>query len=508
MALAKQKVIVKKLSVLENLGSMNYLFTDKTGTMTENNLSIKELLDTGDLVPNLLLIVGGEYEHTPMDEVYDNAIEKYLVENKSFIKNEIKTKLDFSPFQVARGYSIYTFPDGNSIIRGQYKMVAQECRLTDNIFLDKCLSYEEQGLRVIAFGIKRKGEVDYTISGAVFFEDPLKSDAVSTYNKIEGLGVDVKMITGDSLAVASYIGRELEDNFDKNRVFSMDNYKQYSSLTEYEIYARCSPDNKSLIIDQHVPRGVVGFLGDGINDALALKRSDIGFVVNNASDVARQSSDVILIEKSLNPIARAIMLSRQAYFHIRTYLLCTLTGNIGTLVSLTLVVLFWQQIPMLPIQILLNNLLTDLPLMFLIADTIASSSLTSPIENNPTTFFKIIFIYALLSSIFDFVFFFMFYHYDITILRTGWFVFSVLAEIALVLSLRSQLSIFKAPHLSKILGYSLIICSLVAIVLPFTKFGELFSLYPLSLMQISLLLGIIGIYIIANEIVKKFVFKK
>lgn len=507
LALAKNNVIVKKLSVLQNLGSMNYFFTDKTGTVTENNLRVKDVFDTGDLLDNLSLIAKGEYERTPMDEVFDTAIESYLT--IANIRPQASQNLVLSPFQIARGFSVYTLPDGSEIIRGQYSRVCVSCCETNTDFQGRCLNAEQQGLRVIAFARKQVHESDYQLSGAILFEDPLKVDAASLYQSLGQLSVDVKIVTGDSVSVAEYIGNKLDSKITDASVFCMDDWNttHAQDIENFSVYARCKPEQKSELIDEHLDHGVVGFLGEGINDALALKRADVGFVVNNATDVARQSGDVILLEKSFAPIVNAIKMSRKAFAHIRTYLLCTLTGNIGTLVSLTAVVIFWQQIPMLPIQILLNNLLTDVPLMFLITDNISESVVQKPIRDQAGKFFKYIFLFAILSSLFDFIFFFAFRGYDITILRTGWFVFSVLAELTLVFSLRSELLILRSPKISNILGGVLTGCYVITLALPYLPIGKVFHLFPLSGIQVTLLLGITILYLVTNEVVKKLLFR-
>ena len=507
LALAKNNVIVKKLSVLQNLGSMNYFFTDKTGTVTENNLRVHDVFDKKNLAENLAVIADGQYERTPMDAVFDQAIGRYLQKNDT--SSAVSRNLQLSPFQIARGFSVYTLDDNSEIIRGQYSRVCLLCKETDLDFQNHCLNAEQRGLRVIAFAQKNAHAPSYQLSGAVLFEDPLKSDAASLYRSLEDLSVDVKIVTGDSVSVAEYIGNKLDSKITSKSVFCMDNWEAVSTdeIENFCVYARCKPEQKSELIDEHLDHGVVGFLGEGINDALALKRADIGFVVNNATDVARQSGDVILLEKSFAPIVSAITMSRKAFAHIRTYLLCTLTGNVGTLISLTTVVIFWQQIPMLPIQILLNNLLTDMPLMFLITDTVASSVIKKPIRDQSSTFFKHIVIFAVLLSVFDLVFFFLFKGYDIAILRTGWFVFSVVAELTLVFSLRSELSIFKSPKLSKFLWAGLIGGYIIALGLPYVPFGIVFHLVPLSLAQLGIIGGIIVMYFTANEIVKKLMFQ-
>ena len=510
LRLSKQQVLIKKLSVLQNLGSMSYLFTDKTGTLTENNLRVKEILERDPgAYEKLFTIAAGSYERTPMDSVFDTAILDYVTKSEKQFSKEEGQELILSPFQVERGYAIYTFPSGEKVIRGQYRPISAMTG-SDNEFCDTCTKYESEGLRIIATAIAPKNSDSYALQSAVIFEDPLKPDAIETYKELLDLGIDVKVITGDSLQVAEYVGNILHPAIMEKFAFSMDNWKPdgINAIEDYFVYARCKPEQKSELIDEHLDHGVVGFLGEGINDAMALKRADIGFVVNNGSDVARQSGDVLLLEKSLNPVIAAVKMSREAFLKIRTYLLCTLTGNIGTLFSLTAVVLFWQEIPMLPIQILLNNLLTDVPLMFLISDNISSVLLNQPIRDKANRFFKIIVIFAAISSLFDFIFFFTFRGYDLAVLRTGWFVFSVIAELTLVFSLRSELSLFKSPKISSILKGVMTSCYAIAIVLPFVPFGSIFHLVPLSVSQLAILLGITIIYLIVNELTKKLVFKK
>jgi P-type Mg2+ transporter len=507
LILSKQKIIVKKLSVLENLGTMNYFFTDKTGTLTENSLKVKDIVDmrNGDLENILATISNGIYEKTPMSEVFDFAIKSKLGSNSKSIE------LKITPFQTKRGYEIFEF-ESKEITRGQYISVIETTDYKDkDLFIKQCSEYESLGMRVLAIASKNIDQSVYELEGIITFEDPLKTDAIETYHTLEdNLKVNVKVITGDSTEVAQYIGNILNPNKGKNLCYSMQDYTDDQSqlIKDYFVYAKCKPEQKSILIDQHLNHGVVGFMGEGINDALALRRADIGFVVSNGSDIARQSGDVILLEKSLSPIVEAVKISREAFVKIKTYLTCTLTGNIGTLFSLTIVVIFWQQVPMLPIQILLNNLLTDIPLILLISDCISAELAKRPIKIEIKKFFKLILVFSLVSSLFDLIFFYLFKNYDIAVLRTGWFVFSVFAELTLVYSLRSEFSIFKAPKISQLLKFGLITCYIIAATLPFISFGALFHLVPLTLNQFIILISLTIIYLIINEITKKLFFRK
>ncbi|MDB4984060.1 MAG: hypothetical protein JWM20_239 [Patescibacteria group bacterium] len=505
LALAKSNVLVKKLSVLENLGSMDFLFTDKTGTITQNNLSVHTVVDLDDVKTMMSRVANADYKRTPMDAVFDEASKRFLR------TSEAPAHVTFSPFEVVRGYASYTFSDGTEIIRGQYPFVAG-ASVAPHSFLDTCKELESQGFRVIAYAKKMINDKMYILQGAAVFEDPLKEDVIDIYREIENSGVDIKILTGDSVPVAAYVGSVLDPGKDgAGSVYSMDAWtgKAPADIETYEIYARCKPDQKSELIDEYLGHGVIGFIGDGINDALALKRADVGFVVDNASDIARQSADVILLEKSLSPVLAAIKMSRDAFEHIRTYLLCTITGNIGTLISLTVVTLSLRELPMLPIQILLNNLLTDFPLIFLIADTVSSQTTKKPVRENAKRFFTIMIAFSILSSLFDFTFFYFFKSYDISVVRTGWFVFSVFAELTIVFSLRSELSIWKSPKLSNILGGVMLVCAIVAIALPFIPVvGAAFHLYALSGAQVGIIVGLMAIYLVANEILKFFLYKR
>ncbi len=499
LALAKSSVLVKKLSVLENLGSMDFLFTDKTGTITQNNLSVHNVIDSGGINDVMGKIAYSNYKRTPMDAVFDDATKRFLPSPVT------STDVTLSPFESTRGFAVYTFSDGVQIIRGQYPFVAG-VSVAPQSFLDQCKTFEGEGFRVIAFAKKMINDKTYILQGACMFEDPLKDGIIDVYHEIEDAEVDIKILTGDSAAVATYVSGILNPNdIENNKVYSMDAWtgKAPADIESYEVYARCKPEQKSELIDEYLDHGVVGFIGDGINDALALKRADVGFVVNNASDIARQSADVILLEKGLSPVLTAITMSREAFEHVRTYLLCTITGNIGTLISLTAITLFLRIVPMLPIQILLNNLLTDIPLIFLITDIVSSDTIKRPVRENARRFFIVMIAFSVLSSAFDFLFFYVFKSYDISVVRTGWFVFSVFAELTIIFSLRSQMPIWNSPKLSNIFAGAIAFFGILALTLPFIPYvNQVFHLYTLSLIQVGLIFGLTAIYLVTNEILK------
>jgi Mg2+-importing ATPase len=500
--LAKEKVLIKRLRALQELGSLEYLFTDKTGTLTENNIRVVETNEGKDFREAATAVSNGCYERTPLDKTFDVAISESLK-----IPVDHTIDVEVTPFNTARGFATYAFK-GKTIIRGQFHPVYAATGYAVPEELDQLYNAaESKGLRVIALATQ-EGSGPFVYNGFFAFEDPLKADAVAVYEECHAIDVPIVIMTGDSKVVGTYIAQKLDPELSEENVVSLDTEKvediTEERLQHMRVYSRCHPENKLSIIERYRSFGTVGFIGDGINDALALKAADIGIVVNNASDVARQSADMLLFEKSLQPIITAIRMSRRMYSHIMTYLICTLVGNIGTLFSLTVVSMFTHNLPMLPIQILLNNLLTDAPLLLLTGDTLEEDvELKRPRFTAKATFAAII-IFAALSSVFDFAYFLIFKNVPLPLYRTGWFVFSVFAELVLVFSLRSKKSITKSPKMYRPLLYTITACAAATLAMPYVPFLQnAFSLVPIPLWMVWGMGAILVVYVGANEIAKK-----
>ncbi len=500
--LANEKVLIKRLRALQELGSLEYLFTDKTGTLTENNIHVVETDEGEAFCETATTVCNACYERTPLDKTFDAAIAASLN-----IPANHTIDVTVAPFTTAKGYATYAFKD-KTIIRGQFHAVyAATGQAVPEAMEEKYNAAESQGLRVIALATK-EGAGPFVYNGFFAFEDPLKADAIELYNEAHSIQVPIVIMTGDSAVVGEYIAKKLNPELSSDNVMSLDQENVETAtvarLQQMRVYSRCHPEHKLSIIERYRSFGTVGFIGDGINDALALKAADIGIVVNNASDVARQSADMLLFEKSLQPIITAIRMSRRMYAHIMTYLVCTLVGNIGTLFSLTVFSLFTHNLPMLPIQILLNNLLTDAPLLLLTSDTLEEDVERTRPHFTPRSAFTAIVIFAAMSSLFDFAYFIIFRNTPLPLYRTGWFVFSVFAELVLVFSLRSNKSIRLSPKMSKTLLYAILSCAAVTVVMPYVPFlQEAFSLRPMPLWMIGIMGSMLVLYVGANELVKK-----
>lgn len=516
LALSKDKVIVKRLSALQSLGAVQFLLTDKTGTITENKLKVSFVNDVDNFWEFSNAISEGEYERTPMDEAYDNALDSSIAK----IKTKIHQITHFEPFRHDVGYEVFTLENGTKVARGIIGNVLSLCN--DNIHLaakDKncdlvlksALAYEEKGMRVIAQASALAGV--WSFSGFVAFYDPIKPSASESLKLAHTRGIGVKILTGDTRAVAMSVAEELHLIKSPENIISLDTVEvkdlSDAQLLRAIVFAKCTPESKLELINRFIALGPVAFLGDGINDALALKRADIGIAVDNASDIAKESGDIILLEKDLSPILKSVATGRRALRNILTYIMYTLAGNAGTFFSLLIASFFYPVLPMLPIQILLNNLLTDLPLMLIITDNPDEYALRHTPHFEPKKIMQRVFIFGIISSVFDLLYFQLYKGSTIAELQSGWFLLSIFAELALILSIRSSRSIFKSPALSVPLTIGIIVSAILPFVFMYVSgFANIFKFTALSFETIFIILVLVFVYICINEIAKYFMRSK
>ncbi len=512
LALAKEKVIVKRLSSLSSLGAVQFLLTDKTGTITENKLKVAFVSDVDNFWEFSNSVSSGEYERSLMDSAYDEALEKSI----SRINTHTKKITHFEPFDRALGYETFTLEGGEKVARGiiQNVLALMDKSLQSSkskSILQSALEYEKRGMRVSALSYGVAGE--WKFSGFVAYQDPIKSTALSSLKIAHDRGVSVKILTGDTALVAMSVAEELHLIKSPENIVSLDaiNVKDLTDkqLLRSVVFAKCTPENKLELMDRFLKLGPVAFLGDGINDALALKRADIGIAVDNASDIAKESADVILLEKDLSPVLSSISMGRKALRNILTYIMYTLSGNAGTFFSLLIASFFYPVLPMLPIQILLNNLLTDLPLMLIITDNPDEYALRHVPHFEPKNIMKRVFAFGLISSVFDLIYFQLYKNASVAEFQTGWFILSILAELALIISIRSSRSIFKSPSMSVplVLGVS------ASLVLPFIfvyteTLSKVFKFAQVPFKTVIILLLMTVLYIVTNEVAKYFMRRK
>ncbi|MEI7579858.1 MAG: HAD-IC family P-type ATPase [bacterium] len=501
--LAKFKTIVKHLNTIQELGGTVFLLSDKTGTLTENKVRVAEIFEVSNISRTLKKFLTFEYTQTYMDKIFDTGLKK----TNYFEKNSPKVNVKYTGFNYIKGYALFEDNSGMTIIRGQFQKISAICNNVNLEISKKNDEMESNGLRILTFATRTNPNENFIMNGLVSFEDPLKKDAGNLVKTCQNMNIHLKILTGDTELVAQYIAKKLNLIKGDLRIISLDKNKaedlSEQTLRDTIIFAKCTPESKVTLIKKFSRIGTCAFLGEGVNDTLGLKKADVSIVVKNATDVAKQATDIILLQKSLHPIINAILLSRKAFANIMTYLFCTLTGNIGTFISVVIVMLIWGRIAMTPTQILLNNFLTDLPLTLLIFDNISKNVLKKPISKNLKLILIEVFLFGLLSCFYDLCFFFFFNQFGIHVLQTGWFLLSVLCELVLVLTLRSSLPLFKAPRPSKSLIYAIILSAGLAIGIIYFKPMQMnFNFVALSALQLSFIVGLVIMTLIINELMK------
>lgn len=508
LSLAKEKVIVKRLSALESLGGARFLLTDKTGTITENKLKVFAVNDISNFWQYSNAISESSYEKSPMSETFDNALNSSIAKLRT---SRLKIS-HFEPFSHELGYETFVTENGFKIARGVANKILDLClENKKDIFLENVSQYEKKGMRVLALAYSLAGE--WVFAGYVAFYDPIKIGAIASFKEAHHKGIAVKILTGDSKEVATAVAEELHLIKSDESIVSLEERKvkdlSNRELLNAVVFAKCTPEDKLELIDRYLELGPVAFLGDGINDALALKRADIGIAVDNASDIAKESADILLLEKDLSPILGSVSKGRNALRNILIYIIYTLSGNAGTFFSLLVASFFYPVLPMLPIQILLNNLLTDLPLMLIITDHSDKYALSHIPHFEPKKILKRVLVFGLISSFFDLLYFSLYSKGSVAEFQTGWFVLSIFAELALILSIRSSRSMFKAPPMSVPLALGIIVSALLPFFFIYNDYlAEVFKFTEISFESLILILFIVCMYITSNEIAKWLMKKK
>jgi len=360
-------------------------------------------------------------------------------------------------------------------------------------------------------------EADYNLRflGYISFSDPLKETAHLAVKLAKKLKVKIKIITGDSKEVAGKIALDVGLIDKATKVISgteLENLSEEELMKkceEFSVFARIAPETKLKIIQILQKKYEVGFLGEGINDAPALKAANVGIAVKEATDVSRDAADILLLDSDLKVVIEGIKEGRIIFANINKYIKCTLSANFGNFYSIAIMSLILPFLPMLPPQILLENILSDAPLISISNDSVDIQELRRPKVYALSKTFPYIFILALISSAFDFIFLAIFHQQPQALIQTLWFTLSLITEIILIFSIRTRHVFWKTAKPAKILVISSISIVIFTLLLPFLRFGRtLFSFSPpqVSSLLIICLLGLA--YLLANELAKKLYFSR
>jgi Mg2+-importing ATPase len=462
VSLAKNHVVVKRLSAIEDLGSIEILCTDKTGTLTQNKLTVSDIKSiASENVLHFASLAAPFLDETSdlPNNAFDIAIHNAISDDEKKTLHEYQ-RISEIPFDPKRRRNTMLLKKDflySIVVRGAYEEIVKECiNLSEerkNQITTWVTDMGQQGKRVIAVAYKEIGgeevkalqsvENNLQLLGLVSFIDPIKPSTIDAIKKANGLGVRLKIITGDSRDVAGAVAYQigLTPSFHEvitgEELIALSHEEQKKKVNEFSVFARVTPEQKYMIIQLLQEEYEVGFLGEGINDAPALKIANVGLVVEGASDVAREAADIVLLEQSLGVIVDGIRQGREVFANTLKYVKATLSSNFGNFYAVAVASLILDYLPMLSIQLLLCNLLSDFPMISIATDTVDEEEVTKPKNYDVRDIALFATILGITSTVFDFIVFGLFRHEEPRILQTNWFVASVLTELLFLFSIRT-----------------------------------------------------------------------
>jgi Mg2+-importing ATPase len=538
--MAKNGVIVKKLAAIPTLGSMTVLCTDKTGTLTEDRITLVRHEDVfGNPSDDAFLFA---YLNSHFQTGVENTLDTAIMGHKQIVIDAYR-KVDEIPFNFSRKSMSVVVDHANGyrimITKGAPEEIIQICdsvrndreiqKITADIKKQAMQFYNKksrQGFRVVAVAIKNiadhrstytpEDENGLMLVGFVSFMDPAKKDVAGTLKHLDDLGVATKIITGDNDLVAQKICRDvglpvtgIMQGSEITRSLDDMTIRRIQNTT---IFARCSPYQKKKIITVLRESGhVVGYMGDGINDAPSIVAADVGISVDNAVDVAKESADIVLTHKSLDVLIDGVTDGRVSFGNTMKYIMMGLSGNFGNMVAIVGAVVFLPFLPMLPLQILLNNFLYDLSHIALSTDHVDREWLSVPRKWDLSFVKKFMIVFGSMSAIFNFMIFFIMYRvlaFTENTFQTGWFVVSIMTQILVIHIIRTRQTPFIASNASTYLYFSTFICALIGVIIPYTFLGELFGFVVLPISFIVMAFGMVIAYLVVVEIAKRIFFTR
>jgi Mg2+-importing ATPase len=532
--LANKKVIVKRLSAVEDLGSVQLVCVDKTGTLTENTLKVADIYAADKKGAAWFTLLATETPFSAIAKItkgFDNALWDFFDKNEqqSLMNTKKIGEVPFDPSR--RRNTVVVQHEGKTylIARGMVDEIISRSQkpalLQDDDFSAWAQREEMRGRRIIAIARKEvsnisskeeieKEEHSMEFLGAISFEDPIKKTASEAIAKAQKLGVKVKVISGDSKDVVGAVCKQIKLLQDSNQVLVGIEYQKMSdeekkkACFEFDAFARVFPDQKLEIIKFLQEKYEVGYMGDGINDAPALKIADVSIAVQEAVDSVREVADIILLKKSLLVIINGIEEGRIIFANTFKYIKTTLSSTFGNFYSLAIATFFLDYLPMLPLQLLLVNLMSDFPMVAISTDAVDYEEIKKPAGYLIRLLLGPIILLSIVNSASDMVYFWFFIKYEPNVLQTGWFLINIFTELAFIFSIRTQGPFFKAPRPSLILIALVIIAALVAISLPYIPFTQkLFVFTRLNWHQLLIIAQIILGYFIVTDIVKCLYYK-
>lgn len=533
--MSRKKVIVKRLNSIQNFGAMNILCTDKTGTLTLDKITLERHCDLNDKKNEEVLELAylNSFYQTGLKNILDRAVLEHE-ELTEKISGQYK-KVDEIPFDFIRKVmSVIVTKDKKHLMiaKGRPDEILKKCiyfeidSKIDSINSSFLSRFREQieklnnaGLRTIALAYKeisnpkeiysKDDENDLILKGYIAFLDPPKPDVKDTVRKLESLNIELKILTGDNALVAKHtceqVGLKIKGAISGEIIENLNDRDLQKIAENNTLFTRLTPLQKERIIRVLQAKGhTVGFLGDGINDAPALKQADVGISVNNATDIAKETADIILLEKDLIALEEGVVEGRRVFGNIIKYVRMGSSSNFGNMISPTIASIFLPFLPMLPIQILLNNFLYDISQIAIPADHVDEDYINRPKPWNIKMIQRFMLIFGPISSIFDLTTFLLglllklpqpYFH-------TFWFLVSITTQTLVIFVIRTSKIPFLQSRPNKLLLFSSFGIVSLAYIIVYTAIGKFFGFTRLPYYLIGIIFIIVVVYLITVQFVK------
>ncbi len=539
IAMSKKSVIVKRLNAMQNFGAMDILCTDKTGTLTLNKVVLEQYCDVAGKADDSVLEYAyvNSFYQTGMKDLLDTTILHH--EQK---KHHHYEKIDEIPFDFMRKIMSVIVKVGHT-----HRLIAKGA--PEAIF-DCCTHYEQsgtvqsidaeklrflrkeydllsaQGFRVLAIAYKdtattqnryeKKDEKNLILKGYLAFLDPPKASSMETIKALNKLGIEVKILTGDhplvTKKICADVGLSVEKMLTGDDIEKLSEHALQSISEKVTVFARLSPIQKERVIRALRAKGhIVGYMGDGINDAPALKAADVGISVNNAVDIAKESADIILLKKSLMVLRDGVVEGRKTFANILKYIRMGTSSNLGNMFSMTAASLFLPFLPMLPIQILFNNFLYDLSQLAIPTDEVDEEFIAKPHQWNIKAIKHFMIVFGSLSSVFDLLTFALLiwvFRSSESQFHTAWFLVSLCTQTLVIHVIRTAKKPFTESRSSTPVLLSSVLFIIIGCLLPFSMLGPVLEFVPLGGIYFLAIVGIVSFYLYAVQRTKEWFIQK
>ncbi len=547
--MSKKKTIVKRLSAIQTFGQMNILCTDKTGTLTKDEVVLEKYMDVlgNESLRILRHAFLNSYFQTGLKNLIDVAIiSRAEKENLNILKEKYKRE-DEIPFDFSRRRMSVVLKDDNGkrqlITKGAVDEIISICsyvdidgkikELTDNLRKKIYSVYEKNntdGLRILAIAQKNdihdietfgvKNESNMVLIGFVGFLDPPKETAKNAIAALKSHGIDTVVLTGDSegvaLNVCKKVGIEVTNRLTGKQIEKLTDEELKIKVKNCHLYSKLSPLQKQRIVRIYQELcNTVGYMGDGINDSPPLKQADVGISVDTAVDIAKETADIILLEKDLNVLEEGVINGRKTFINLLKYIKMATSGNFGNTLSVVIASIFIPFLPMLPVHILIQNLLNDFAQIGMPFDNVDKDYLKNPKSWNTSGIKKFMFVFGIISTILDILCFIILWFIlkfnsieKALLFQSGWFVFGILSQTLIIHMIRTSKVPLIESKSSKQLLISTFTIVIITLIISFTNISSIFDLYKLPYNYLAWVVLLLIIYIFFIQIYKKVYIKR